>query len=529
MNAFVLAAFQKFGGAPAPLVGLFTSDEEIGSPACRPIIEAEARRARAVFNSEPGRPSGNVVTGRKGGVFMKMEITGKAAHSGGNFTDGISAIEELARKITALHAITDLTKGTTVNVGLISGGQTVNTVAPWAKCEIDLRYVTPPDREAAMGKIERIVETSNVPGTSATLEIAGEFKPLVEGPENKRLFEHYASCARDLDLKVEGEFTGGCADFRLHGGRRHADHLRGRPGRRQGAHAGGISGGRLARPARADAGARGRAIDLSQPRRHLSSAPFSATPPSHRAPSTMTSALFSPYKINQLELANRVVVAPMCQYSASDGMPTDWHMTHLGMLANSGASLVVVEATGVERRGRITHGCTGIYSDASEDAFARIVAHCKRIGTAKLGIQLAHAGRKASSARPWEGGLGLKPGEDPVADDRSVGDCARRRVARAARDGRGGHGARCATPSSTRRSAPLRIGFDSIELHMAHGYLLHSFVSPISNKRNDAYGGSLEGRMKFPLEVLRAVRAVRAEGHAARRAHLLRRTGWRAG
>ena len=212
MNAFVLAAFQKFGGAPAPLVGLFTSDEEIGSPACRPIIEAEARRARAVFNSEPGRPTGSVVTGRKGGVFMKMEITGKAAHSGGNFTDGISAIEELARKITALHAITDLTKGTTVNVGLVSGGQTVNTVAPWAKCEIDLRYVTPPDREAAIAKIERIVAASNVPGTSATLEIAGEFKPLVEGPDNKRLFEHYASCARDLDLKIEGEFTGGCAD-----------------------------------------------------------------------------------------------------------------------------------------------------------------------------------------------------------------------------------------------------------------------------------------------------------------------------
>ena len=153
MNAFVLAAFQKFGGAPAPLVGLFTSDEEIGSPACRPIIEAEARRARAVFNSEPGRPSGNVVTGRKGGVFMKMEITGKAAHSGGNFSDGISAIEELARKTIALHALTDLTRGTTVNVGLVSGGQTVNTVAPWAKCEIDLRYVMPADREDAMAKI----------------------------------------------------------------------------------------------------------------------------------------------------------------------------------------------------------------------------------------------------------------------------------------------------------------------------------------------------------------------------------------
>jgi glutamate carboxypeptidase len=212
MNAFVLAAFKKFGGAPAPLVGLFTSDEEIGSPACRPIIEAEARRARAVFNSEPGRPSGNVVTGRKGGVFMKMEIAGKAAHSGGNFAEGISAIEELARKTIALHAITDLTKGTTVNVGLVSGGQTVNTVAPWARCEIDLRYVTPPDREAAMAKIMHIVETANVPGTSARLEIAGEFKPLVQGPENKKLFDHYAACANDISLKIEGEFSGGCAD-----------------------------------------------------------------------------------------------------------------------------------------------------------------------------------------------------------------------------------------------------------------------------------------------------------------------------
>jgi glutamate carboxypeptidase len=212
MNAFVLAAFKKFGGAPAPLVGLFTSDEEIGSPACRPIIEAEARRARAVFNSEPGRPSGNVVTGRKGGVFMKMEIAGKAAHSGGNFAEGISAIEELARKTIALHAITDLTKGTTLNVGLVSGGQTVNTVAPWAKCEIDLRYVTPPDREAAMAKITHIVETASVPGTSAKLEIAGEFKPLVQGPENKKLFDHYAACANDISLKIEGEFSGGCAD-----------------------------------------------------------------------------------------------------------------------------------------------------------------------------------------------------------------------------------------------------------------------------------------------------------------------------
>src|SRR6476620_8553619 len=179
MNAFVLAAFQKFGGAPATLVGLFTSDEEIGSPACRPIIEAEARRARAVFNSEPGRPTGNVVSGRKGGVFMKLEIAGKAAHSGGNFEAGISAIEELARKIVALHALTDLTRGITLNVGTITGGQTVNTVAPSAGAEIDLRFITPADRESAMAEIRRIVGTSYVAGTTAQLEITGEFLPLV--------------------------------------------------------------------------------------------------------------------------------------------------------------------------------------------------------------------------------------------------------------------------------------------------------------------------------------------------------------
>ena len=118
MNCFVLAAFAKFGGSPAPLVGLFTGDEEIGSPEGRAVIEAEARRARVVFNSEPGRVSGNVVTGRKGGVFMVFRITGRAAHSGANFADGISAIEELARKTQALHALTDLERGITVNVGL---------------------------------------------------------------------------------------------------------------------------------------------------------------------------------------------------------------------------------------------------------------------------------------------------------------------------------------------------------------------------------------------------------------------------
>jgi NADPH2 dehydrogenase len=225
----------------------------------------------------------------------------------------------------------------------------------------------------------------------------------------------------------------------------------------------------------------------------------------------MTSALFSPYKINQLELANRIVVAPMCQYSADDGVPSPWHTTHLGMLANSGAALVVVEATGVERRGRITHGCTGIYSDACEDAFARVIAHCKRIGNAKFGIQLAHAGRKASSARPWEGGLGLKPGEDPwpTIGPSAIAPGAAWSEPRAMDEADMAE-VRDAFVDAAKRS--LRAGFEAIELHMAHGYLMHSFVSPISNKRNDAYGGSLEDRMKFPLEVLRAVRAVVPKG-----------------
>jgi glutamate carboxypeptidase len=212
MNAFVLAAFRKFGGAPAPLVGLFTGDEEIGSPEGRPVIEAEARRARVVFNSEPGRVSGNVVTGRKGGVFSAFRITGKAAHSGGNFPDGISAIGELAHKITAIHALTDLDRGITLNVGLVSGGQSVNTVAPWAEGQIDLRYVTPADRDEIMGKIEAIMARSFIPGTKAELTIKGEFLPLNQTPTARKLFELYVQSAADTGFTTDGEFTGGCAD-----------------------------------------------------------------------------------------------------------------------------------------------------------------------------------------------------------------------------------------------------------------------------------------------------------------------------
>jgi glutamate carboxypeptidase len=212
MNMFVLAAFHRFGGAPGPLVGLFTGDEEIGSPEGRAVIEATAREARVVFNSEPGRPNGGVVTGRKGGVFSVFDIEGKAAHSGGNFEAGISAIGELAAKITALHALTDLGRGITLNVGLVAGGQSVNTVAPWAQGQIDLRYKEPADRDEVMAKIHAIIERAYVPGTRSRLTIRGEFLPLTQSPAAARLFDMYRAAAGESGLAITGEFSGGCAD-----------------------------------------------------------------------------------------------------------------------------------------------------------------------------------------------------------------------------------------------------------------------------------------------------------------------------
>lgn len=213
MNAFVATAFHKFGGSPHPIKVLITSDEEIGSPSSRPVIEREGRAARAVFNSEPGRPTGNVVTSRKGGIFMHMAVTGKAAHSGANFAAGINAIGELAHKIVQIHALTDLTKGITLNVGLVSGGQSVNTTAPYAEGQIDMRYVDPKDRATVMAEIERIIATPYVPGTSATLTIKGEFVPVVQSEASKALFENYQAAAKQAGLTtLQGEFSGGCAD-----------------------------------------------------------------------------------------------------------------------------------------------------------------------------------------------------------------------------------------------------------------------------------------------------------------------------
>jgi glutamate carboxypeptidase len=212
LNAFVLAAFKRFGGAPAPLAGLITADEEIASPSSRPVIERVARHARCVLNSEPGRPSGGIVTGRKGGVFMRFEVLGKAAHSGGNFEKGISAIGELGHKIVAMHALTDLPRGITVNVGVVSGGQSVNTTAPQAEGLIDLRYIKPADRKWALDALQGIVDRATVPGTKSKLEIRGEFLPLTATPASEELFATYQSAAADAGLKVEGEFAGGCAD-----------------------------------------------------------------------------------------------------------------------------------------------------------------------------------------------------------------------------------------------------------------------------------------------------------------------------
>lgn len=212
INAFVLAAFKRFGGAPAPLAGLITSDEEIASPSSRPIIERVARQARCVFNSEPGRPSGAVVTGRKGGVFLGFEVFGKAAHSGGNFEKGISAIGELAHKVVAMHALTDLARGVTINVGTIKGGQSVNTTAPHAEGQIDLRYIKPEDRATTLAALQEIIDRATVPGTTAKLEIRGEFLPLATTAAAEDLFASYQNAARDAGLSIAGEFSGGCAD-----------------------------------------------------------------------------------------------------------------------------------------------------------------------------------------------------------------------------------------------------------------------------------------------------------------------------
>lgn len=218
------------------------------------------------------------------------------------------------------------------------------------------------------------------------------------------------------------------------------------------------------------------------------------------------SELFKPLPMGRLTLPNRIVIAPMCQYSADDGQATDWHLIHLGQLALSGAGLLILEATAVEAEGRISPGCLGLWSDACEQALGRVLAAVRRYSPMPLAIQLGHAGRKGSSEVPWRGGALIPPSQGgwlPVAP--SAVSHAEAEAPPAALDETGLHRVREAFADAARRAH--RIGLDAIEVHAAHGYLLHQFLSPLANQRTDRWGGDLEGRMRFPLEVFDAVRA----------------------
>ncbi len=217
--------------------------------------------------------------------------------------------------------------------------------------------------------------------------------------------------------------------------------------------------------------------------------------------------LFTPFTVDGLELSNRIIVAPMCQYSAVDGNATDWHLIHLGQLALSGAALLTLEATAVTEDGRISASDLGLYSDANEAALARTLAGVRGSSSMPIAIQLNHAGRKASTRVPWEGGAQIPPGEPtgwqtlaPSSIAFSPGDNAPAALDHAELTRIRGGFAQAAARAA-------RLGLDAVQLHGAHGYLLHQFLSPLSNHRTDEYGGSLENRMRFPLEVFDAVRA----------------------
>ena len=218
------------------------------------------------------------------------------------------------------------------------------------------------------------------------------------------------------------------------------------------------------------------------------------------------STLFSPFDLGPLTLRNRIVIAPMCQYSSQDGEASDWHLMHLGQLAMSGAGLLTIEATAVEPDGRITPGDLGLYSDATEQALGRVLAAVRHHAPMPFCIQLAHAGRKASSHVPWEGGMQIPLEQGgwiahaPSALPHAVGE-----TPPAALDTAGLQRIREAFVDAAVRAH--RLGIEAIELHAAHGYLLHQFLSPLANARSDAYGGTLAHRMRFPLEVFDAVRA----------------------
>jgi NADPH2 dehydrogenase len=221
----------------------------------------------------------------------------------------------------------------------------------------------------------------------------------------------------------------------------------------------------------------------------------------------MSSTLFSEYTMRGLTLPNRIVVSPMCQYSAApDGSATDWHLMHLGHLAICGAALVITEATAVDPSGRISGHDLGLSSDANEAALEPVIRFCRERGGAKLGMQLAHAGRKGSCTVAWERQRSLSPeeggwtiyGPSPLAyPGRDTPEAlSAAGIARTVR----------AFAAAAERAH--RLGFDLLELHGAHGYLIHNFLSPLTNARTDNYGGALDGRLRFAIEVFDAVRAV---------------------
>ncbi len=216
--------------------------------------------------------------------------------------------------------------------------------------------------------------------------------------------------------------------------------------------------------------------------------------------------MFTPYRLREMVLANRVVVSPMCQYSARDGVPNEWHFAHLASRAIGGAGLIITEMTDISPEGRITPGCTGLYTDEQVDAWSRIVDFVHANSYARIAVQLAHAGRKASTKLSWEGDNEplpeggwptMAPSPIPWHEDGPVPHEMTRADMDEVRDG---------FVAATQRA--LAAGFDMVELHMAHGYLLSTFISPLTNRRTDEYGGDLEGRMRFPLEVFAAMRAV---------------------
>ena len=223
-------------------------------------------------------------------------------------------------------------------------------------------------------------------------------------------------------------------------------------------------------------------------------------------------ALFSAIGLREVEFPNRIVVSPMCQYSAEDGSATDWHLMHLGQFAVSGAGLLIVEATNVEPEGRITHQCLGLYSDDNEAALARVVEFCRAHSDIPLGVQLAHAGRKGSAKLPWESRAEPLSAAEGAWETLSCSGIPRaegwptpRRMDEEDLDR-----VRQAHVAAVERAR--RIGFDLIEFNAAHGYLIHEFLSPLTNTRDDAYGGSLEARLRYPLEVFQAMRTAWPEG-----------------